>query len=46
MSSPVLGHGNLNLRFVVYTNSSEVGLGVVLVQQTGLGTDEVLAYDS
>ncbi len=44
VSPPVLGHPNLNLPFVVYTDASEVGLVAVLVQQTGLGTEEVLAY--
>ena len=37
MTTPVLGHPNFNLPFVVYTDASEVGLGAVLVQQTGLG---------
>ncbi len=46
VSSPVLGHPNLKLPFIVYTDASEVGLGAVLVQQTGLGTEEVLAFAS
>ncbi|XDV22712.1 hypothetical protein PO909_027558 [Leuciscus waleckii] len=46
VSPPVLGHPNLNLPFVIYTDASEVGLGAVLVQQTGLGTEEVLAFAS
>lgn len=45
-SPPVLGHPNFNLPFMVYTDASEVGLGAVLVQQTGLGTEEVLAFAS
>lgn len=46
MTTPVLGHPNFKLPFVVYTDASEVGLGAVLVQQTGLGTEEVLAFAS
>lgn len=46
MNPPILGHPNFNLPFLVYTDSSEVGLGVVLVQQTELGNGEILAYGS
>lgn len=46
VTTPVLGHPNFNLPFVVYTDASEVGLGAVLVQQTGLGKEEVLAFGS
>ena len=42
----VLGHPNLNAHFIVYTDASQTGLGAVLAQQTGLGTEEVLAYAS
>jgi len=44
VSPPVLGHPNLNLPFVIYTDASEVALGAVLVQQTGLGMEEDLQY--
>lgn len=30
----------------MYTNASDVGLGAVLVQQTGTGTEEILEFDS
>lgn len=46
MNPPVLGHLNLNFPFLVYTNASEVGLGLVLLQQTELGNGEILAYGS
>lgn len=48
VTTPVLGHPNFSLPFVVYTDASEVGLGAVLVQQTGTGTgtEEVLCFAS
>lgn len=45
-SSPVLGHPNFDLHFIVYTDASETGIGAVLTQQTGPGCEEVLAYAS
>ncbi|KAI2647959.1 Retrovirus-related Pol polyprotein from transposon 17.6 [Labeo rohita] len=46
MESPILGHPDFNLPLVVYTDSSDVGLGAVLCQQRRPGTEEVLAYAS
>ncbi|XP_030649811.1 transmembrane protease serine 9-like [Chanos chanos] len=43
---PVLGHPNFHFHFVVYTDASDTGLGAVLTQQTGVGTEEVLSYAS
>ncbi len=41
VSSPILGHPDFDLPFVVYTDASDVGLGAVLVQQVGLGNEEI-----
>ncbi|KAL2091743.1 hypothetical protein ACEWY4_011541 [Coilia grayii] len=46
VSPPVLGHPNFSYPFIVYTDASEVGLGAVLTQSTGLGKEEVLAFAS
>ncbi len=41
---PILGHLKFTAPFLVYTDSSEVGLGAVLVQKSDLGTEEVFAF--
>ncbi len=46
MKPPILGHPDFTLALVVYTDSSDVGLGAVLCQQRWPGTEEVLAYAS
>ena len=37
VSPPILRHPNFDIAFVIYTKASDMGLGAVLVQKSGLG---------
>lgn len=45
-SPPILGHPDLKHPFVVYTDSSDTGLGAVLTQWKGTIQEEVITYVS
>ena len=46
MKEPILTHSDFNKMFKLYIDASDVGLGVVLMQEDNQGKDRVICYEA